>query len=66
MKRWLSLLLTLCLCVGLMLPATAADTEDMTVPTDYWTDEGNYKEPSINAETRTVSITSAAELAWVA
>lgn len=66
MKRWLSVLLTLCLCVGLMLPAAAADTEDVTVPTDYWTDEGNYKEPSINAETRTVSITSAAELAWVA
>ena len=66
MKRWLSLLLTLCLCVGLMLPATAADTEDVTVPTDYWTDEGNYKMPSIDAETRTVSITSAAELAWVA
>ena len=66
MKRWLSLLLALCLCVGLMLPAAAADTEDVTVPTDYWTDEGNYKEPSINAETRTVSITSAAELAWVA
>lgn len=66
MKRWLSVLLTLCLCVGLMLPAAAADTEDVTVPTDYWTDEGNYKEPSIDAETRTVSITSAAELAWVA
>lgn len=66
MKRWLSVLLTLCLCVGLMLPAAAADTEDVTVPTDYWTDEGNYKEPSINAETRTVSITSASELAWVA
>ena len=66
MKRWLSVLLTLCLCVGLMLPAAAADTEDVTVPTDYWTDEGNYKMPSIDAETRTVSITSAAELAWVA
>lgn len=66
MKRWLSLLLALCLCVGLMLPAAAADTEDVTVPTDYWTDEGNYKMPSIDAETRTVSITSAAELAWVA
>ena len=66
MKRWLSVLLALCLCVGLMLPAAAADTEDVTVPTDYWTDEGNYKMPSINAETRTVSITSAAELAWVA
>lgn len=66
MKRWLSVLLTLCLCVGLMLPAAAADTEDVTVPTDYWTDEGNYKMPSINAETRTVSIASAAELAWVA
>lgn len=66
MKRWLSVLLTLCLCVGLALPAAAADTEDVTVPTDYWTDEGNYKMPSIDAETRTVSITSAAELAWVA
>ena len=66
MKRWLSVLLTLCLCVGLMLPAAAADTEDVTVPKDYWTNEGNYKEPSIDAETRTVSITSAAELAWVA
>lgn len=66
MKRWLSLLLTLCLCVGLVLPAAAADTEDVTVPKDYWTDEGNYKIPSIDAETRTVSIASAAELAWVA
>ena len=66
MKRWLSLLLALCLCVGLMLPAAAADTEDVTVPKDYWTNEGNYKMPSIDAETRTVSITSAAELAWVA
>lgn len=66
MKRWLSLLLTLCLCVGLMLPAAAADTEDVTVPTDYWTDEGNYKIPSIDSKTKTVSITSAAELAWVA
>ena len=35
MKRRLSVLLTLCLCVGLMLPATAADTEDVTVPKDY-------------------------------
>ena len=66
MKRWLSVLLTLCLCVGLVLPAAAADTEDVTVPKDYWTDEGNYKIPSIDAETRTVSIASAAELAWVA
>ena len=66
MKRWLSVVLALCLCVGLMLPAAAADTEDVTVPTDYWTDEGNYQMPSIDAETRTVSITSAAELAWVA
>ena len=66
MKRWLSVLLTLCLCVGLMLPAAAADTEDVTVPKDYWTNEGNFKMPSIDAETRTVSITSAAELAWVA
>lgn len=66
MKRWLSVLLTLCLCVGLMLPAAAADTEDVTVPTDYWTDEGNYKIPSIDSKTKTVSITSAAELAWVA
>lgn len=66
MKRWLSVLLTLCLCVGLMLPAAAADTEDVTVPKDYWTDEGNYKIPSIDSKTKTVSITSAAELAWVA
>lgn len=66
MKRWLSLLLALCLCVGLILPAAAADTEYVTVPKDYWTNEGNYKMPSIDAETRTVSITSAAELAWVA
>lgn len=66
MKRWLSLLLTLCLCVGLMLPAAAADTENVTVPTDYWTDEGNYKIPLIDSKTKTVSITSAAELAWVA
>ena len=41
MRRWLSVLLTLCLCVGLVLPAAAADTEDVTMPTDYWTDEGN-------------------------
>ena len=52
MKRWLSVLLTLCLCVGLMLPAAAADTEDVTVPKDYWTNEGYYKMPSIDAETR--------------
>ena len=66
MKRMISLLLLLCLCAGLVGPAAAADTEDVTVPTDYWTDEGNYKMPSIDAETRTVLITSAAELAWVA
>ena len=35
MKRWLRLLLTLWLCRGLMLPAAAADTEDVTVPKDY-------------------------------
>ena len=62
----ISLLLLLCLCVGLVGPAAAADTEDVTVPTDYWTDEGNYQTPSIDSKTKTISITSAAELAWVA
>ncbi len=66
MKRMISLLLLLCLCAGLVGPAAAADTEDVTVLTDYWTDEGNYKIPLIDSKTKTVSITSAAELAWVA
>lgn len=63
MKRMISLLLLLCLCAGLILPAAAADA---SVPADYWTDSGNYTEPSIDPATRTVTIKSAAELAWVA
>lgn len=63
MKRMISLLLLLCLCAGLILPAAAADA---SVPADYWTDSGNYTEPTIDPATRTVTITSAAELAWVA
>ena len=63
MKRMISLLLLLCLCAGLILPAAAADA---SVPADYWTDSGNYTEPSIDPATRTVTITSAAELAWLA
>lgn len=66
MKRVISLFLILCLCTGLILPAAAADTADATVPTDYWTDSGNYTEPTIDPATRTVTITSAAELAWLA
>lgn len=63
MKRMISLLLILCLCAGLILPAAAADA---SVPTDYWTDSGNYTEPSIDPATKTVTIKSAAELAWLA
>ncbi len=63
MKRMISLILLLCLCAGLILPAEAADA---SVPADYWTDSGNYTEPSIDPATKTVTITSAAELAWLA
>ena len=63
MKRMISLLLLLCLCAGLILPAAAADA---SVPADYWTDSGNYTEPSIDPATKTVTLTSAAELAWLA
>ena len=63
MKRALSLFLILCLCAGLILPAAAADA---SVPADYWTDSGNYTEPTIDPATKTVTITSAAELAWLA
>lgn len=59
----ISLLLLLCLCAGLILPAAAADA---SVPADYWTDSGNYTEPTIDPATKTVTIKSAAELAWVA
>ena len=66
MKRVIYLLLTLCLCSALMLPAAAADTAEASAPTDYWTDSGNYTEPAIDPATKTVTITSAAELAWLA
>ena len=66
MKRVISLFLILCLCTGLILPTEAADAADTSAPTDYWTDSGNYTEPSIDPATKTVTITSAAELAWLA
>ena len=54
MKRMISLLLLLCLCAGLVGPATAADTENVTVPTIFregldskllfhWFDHGKRK-----------------------
>ena len=55
MKRVISLFLILCLCTGLILPAAAADAADATVPTDYWTDSGNYTEPTIDPATKTVT-----------
>jgi len=52
----------LALLACLLLGASAMAAE----PTDTWADEGNYTAPTnFNADTKEITVTSAAELGWV-
>jgi hypothetical protein len=65
-KKFLSLALALVMVLSL-LPVTAVPVQAAEL-TDYWTDSGNISEvdPPYDSSTRTYTISTAAELAWLA